>query len=72
MENHSKFIIKRKTEKIGFQMFMLNVRNNHFDKISDEAITKHENEIIRLSKLDEKKLLKIQNIYGILFFLKKS
>lgn len=68
MENHSKFIIKRKTEKIGFQMFMLNVRNNHFDKISDEAITKHENEIIRLSKLDEKKTIEnSEHLWDIIF-----
>jgi hypothetical protein len=67
-EKISKLALKRKTEKIGFNMFMLHVQNNHFDKISDEAIEKHEKEINRLSELDEKKSIEdSENLWNIIF-----
>jgi hypothetical protein len=68
MEKSSKFAIKRKREKIGFDVFMLNVRNNHFDKISDEAIKAHEMEIKKKSKLDKKFSIEdSSNLWDIIF-----
>lgn len=68
MEKPSRLTLKRKTEKIGFNVFMLHVQNNHFDKISDDAIGKHENEITRLSKLDEKKTIEdSEHLWDIIF-----
>lgn len=54
MEITSKFSQKRKAEKLGFNLFLLNVSNNHFDKIADEAIIRHENEILKLTECDTK------------------
>lgn len=68
MEKPSKLTLKRKAEKIGYNVFMVHVQNNHFDKISDDAIGKHEIEITRLSKLDEKNTIEdSEHLWDIIF-----
>jgi hypothetical protein len=68
MEKPSKLTLKRKAEKIGYNVFMVHVQNNHFDKISDDAIGKHEIEITRLSKLDKKNTIEdSEHLWDIIF-----
>jgi hypothetical protein len=68
MEKPSKLTLKRKAEKIGYNVFMVHVQNNHFDKISDYAIGKHEIEITRLSKLDKKNTIEdSEHLWDIIF-----
>lgn len=68
MKKPSKLALKKKTEKMGFNVFMLHVRNNHFDKISDDAIQKHEKEIIRIKQLDKKMTIDdSKNLWDLIF-----
>lgn len=58
----------RKVEELGFSMFLLHVQNNHFDKIAEEAIRKHEEEILKLEEIDKKfKIEDSEVFYDILF-----
>ncbi|SHN11833.1 hypothetical protein [Flavobacterium xinjiangense] len=58
----------RKAEELGFKMFVLHVENNHFDKIAEDAIKKHEEEILKLKEINkENTIVDSEVFYDILF-----
>jgi len=63
MDKRQLFENRRKVSELGYQRLMLHVHNNHFDKISNEAIVKNEAEIKQLQQKGSKNSDQYWDIY---------